>query len=521
MLELRNINKYFGQEPAVDSVNLKIAAGEIHGLVGLNGSGKSTLLNILFGSTTIDETGGYSGTYLLDGRTCRFSSPRQAIRAGIGMVHQEFALIPEMTVAENILISREKGYLFLDALLPRDFSLVDTTGNAQAARKTLQRLNLELDPNQTTGHLSITIRQFIEIAREISRDDLRLLLLDEPTAVLNTADAEHFMATLRSLADKGIAILFVSHRLQEILQLCDRLTVLREGKVVACCAAQGSSVDSITRLMVRESVVKVSRTRRQADSIPILSVRDFRVRMAGEELHGLDLDVHRNEILGIISLSGHGKLAFGAGVIGQTPFHGRLRLTDEEYSSAPCAAMIRKGLFFLSEERSRLGLLLQHSIMDNIVFAALHHDKRFHHPLLPDWLQVPDQKAIRRHAEHCIHKYDIRCTGPLQSVGDLSGGNQQKVRIAHALTLSPRLLIVNEPTRGIDIAAKERILNLFLDINHNAGTTIVIASSELDELKRVCDRIAVLYRGRLHAILDPAADDLLFTHAISGEPVLH
>ncbi len=521
MLELRNINKHFGAEPALESVNLDIAAGEIHGLVGLNGSGKSTLLNILFGSTSIHETGGYSGTYLIDGRTCRFSSPRQAIRSGIGMVHQEFALIPEMTVAENILISREKGYLFLDALFPRDFSLVDKRRNAIAARKSLQRLNLELDPNQTTGHLSINIRHFIEIAREISRDDLRLLLLDEPTAVLNTADAEHFLSTLRSLADKGIAILFVSHRLQEILQLCDRLTVLREGKVVACCAARDSTIDSITHLMVRESVVKVSRTRRRSTSTPILSVRDFRVSMAGEDLRGLDLDVNCNEILGIISLSGHGKLAFGAGVIGQVPFCGRMHLAGEEYSSSPCAAMIRNGLFFLSEERSRLGLLHQHSIMDNIVFSALHHNNRFHHPLLPHWLQVPDHKAIRRHAEHCIDVYDIRCAGPLQPVGDLSGGNQQKVRIAHALTLSPRLLIVNEPTRGIDIAAKERILNLFLDVNHSAGTTIVIASSELEELKRVCDRIAVLYRGRLHAILDPAADDLLFTHAISGEPVLH
>lgn len=520
MLELRNIIKRFGAEAALESVSLEIAAGEIHGLVGLNGSGKSTLLNILFGSTTIQETGGYDGTYLLDGRVRRFSSPCQAIRCGIGMVHQEFALIPEMTVAENILISREKGYPFIDSLFPRNFSPVDRTGNAIAARQTLHRLNLDLDPDQTTGHLSMNIRQFIEIAREISRDDLRLLLLDEPTAILNAADTDQLLTTLRSLADKEIAILFVSHRLQEILQLCDRLTVLREGKVVSCCAARDSSIDTITRLMVRESVLKVSRTRRKTDSPPILSVRDFRVRMAGEELHGLDLDVHRNEILGIISLSGHGKLAFGAGVIGQVPFCGRLRLAGEECSPSPCTAMIRKGLFFLSEERSRLGLLLRHSIMDNIVFAALQHNTRFLHSLLPHWLQVPDHKAILRHAEHCIAEYDIRCTGPLQPVGNLSGGNQQKVRIAHALTLSPHLLIVNEPTRGIDIAAKERILNLFLDVNHNEGTTIVIASSEVEELRRICDRIAVLYRGRLHAILDPVADDLLFTRAISGEPVL-
>ncbi|MBB5347031.1 sugar ABC transporter ATP-binding protein [Desulfoprunum benzoelyticum] len=521
MLELRGISKTFGPHSALSEVSLSIAAGEIHGLIGLNGSGKSTLLHILFGSSFIHETGGYNGSCFLDGKPFRFTSPAQAIAAGIGMVHQEFALIPEMTVAENILLSREKGFALTDTLFPRDFSLLDPRKNDHEARRALEYLDLKIDPRQKTGNLALNIRQFIEIAREISRDNLRLLLLDEPTAVLNTADAGNFLATLRHLADKGVAILFTSHRLPEIRGLCDRLTILREGRTVGCCDVRTASLGAITHLMLRESVTKAGRFRSRPTDDPILTIRDFQVAMAGEELLGLDLDVQRGEILGLISLSGHGKLAFGAGVIGQLPFRGSLQLDGATNPPSSSAAMIARGVFFLSEDRNRLGLLPRHSIMDNIAFSALQHDNRFLHPSLPRCLRLPDRRAIRRHGERCIREFDIRCTGPAQPVGELSGGNQQKVRIAHALTLSPRLMVVNEPTRGVDIAAKERILDMFLAINDRAGTTIVIASSELEELRRVCDRIAVLYQGRLHAILEPTADDLLFSRAISGKPVLH
>lgn len=521
MLELRGIGKSFGHHSALDEVDLSISAGEIHGLIGMNGSGKSTLLHILFGSSFIHETGGYSGDYRLDGRSVRFATPAQAISAGIGMIHQELALIPEMTVTENILLNREKGFALTDAFLPQDLSLLDPRKNYHEARRVLDHLNLDVDPLQKTGKLSMNIRQFIEIAREISRDNLRLLLLDEPTAILNSTDAGHFLTALRNLADNGTAILFISHRLQEILDLCDRLTILRDGKSVACCSARTASVDTITQLMISEHVTKACRSRSSHNTEPLLSLRDFRVDMAGDELTGLDLDVLRGEILGLISLSGHGKLAFGNGVIGRLPFRGGMCIDGTAISSSSSRLMIARGVFFLSEERLRLGLLPRQSVMDNIIFPALHHSDRFLHPFLPRYLRLPDRRAIRCHAERCIAEFDIRCTGPEQPVLELSGGNQQKVRIAHALTFAPRLLIVNEPTRGVDVAAKERILDLFLSINSQDGTTIVIASSELEELKRVCDRIAVLYRGRLVAILAPTADDLTFSRAISGEQVPH
>lgn len=517
MLTLKGITKYFGPHPALCDVDLDIGSGEIHGLVGLNGSGKSTLLHLLFGSRLIHETGGYRGSCLFAGKPVRFTSPTQAIAAGIGMVHQEFALIAEMTVAANIMLGREKGYAFTDQVLPRDLSLLSPGRNAREAQFALQRLGLEVDPRERTGALSVSIRQFIEIAREISRDTLKLLLLDEPTAVLNSTDAGKFLLTLRNLADQGTAILFVSHRLPEIFALCDRFTILRDGRTIGGGDVRATTVEATTRLMSRGSVSKAGRTRPRPSGQPIMKSRDFHVDMAGERLHGLDLDLHRGEILGLISLSGHGKLAFGAGASGQLPFTGSLYLDDERLAPASSAAMLAKGIFFLSEDRNRLGLLPNHSVMDNIAFAALHHHKRFVHPRLPGWLQLPDRRAIRHHAERFIEDFDIRCAGPGQMVGELSGGNQQKVRIAHALTLSPRLLLVNEPTRGIDLAAKERILELFLAINEQAGTTIVIASSELEELRRVCDRIAILYRGRLQVILKPTADELVFTRAISGD----
>lgn len=520
MLELIKITKTFKHCTALEAVSLNVAAGEIHGLVGLNGSGKSTLLNILFGSRTVAATGGYLGEIRLDNTVCRFRSPGEAIAAGIGMVHQEFALIPEMSVAENVRLTREVTFSLSDKLFSKNFSLVDTRRTRLEADQALQAVGLQLDQTQKAGHLSMNIKQFVEIAREISKKQLKLLLLDEPTAVLNNKDAGRLADVLRSLADRGTAIIFVSHRLDEIVAVCDRLTVLRDGRSIGSYKTAECDAMSITRLMVRDDVAKVQKLVRTITTRPILSVRHFSVNMPGEEIRHLDLDIQTGEILGIASLSGHGKAALGAGIMGLQPFQGDLYLHGVSRRSVTCAEMIREGLFLLSDERLRHGLLMHQSIMDNIVFSAIQNKGRFLQNRLPGWAKIRDKKAIRTFAEQCIADLAIHCVDLGQKVSELSGGNQQKVCIAHALALEPELLFVCEPTRGIDIAAKERILDLFITANRTRGTTIVIASSELDELKRISDRIAVLYKGKLLAILAPTASDSQFANALSGEESL-
>ncbi|WP_136810816.1 sugar ABC transporter ATP-binding protein [Desulfosediminicola flagellatus] len=517
MLELRNITKQFNNRKALDKVSLSVAPGEIHGIVGLNGSGKSTLLNLLLGSTLIFDTGGYEGDYLLDGEICRFKRPEHAIRAGVGMVHQEFALIPQMSVAENIRITRESTSRFTDTFLPRSFSLIDYINTKAEAEHTLHQFGQNIDSQQIVRHLSMNAQQFVEIARELSRVDLKLLLLDEPTAVLNQHEARLLGDSLQALAARGTAILFVSHRMSEVHAFCHRLSVLRDGRCVGSYATADCNVDAITRLMVHEYVEKVCLLPRNIKQAPLLSIENFNVEMAGDELHGIDLDIYEGEIFGITGLSGHGKSALGYGVTGLRPTSGSLYFRGKSISSRNCTEMIRSGVSLLSEERGRYSLLLNHSIMDNIVFTAFHNRGRFLRPGLAGWLKFPDTVAMRDHAEQSIEQLHIDCKDYLQHVSELSGGNQQKVCIAQALTLGSELLFVNEPTRGIDIAAKERILDLFLTANRTKGTTLVVASSELEELRRICDRVAVVHNGRISAILSPDTEEPLFIRAMMGE----
>lgn len=525
MLRLTNIAKKFGRHTALRSIDLEIAAGEIHGLAGVNGSGKSTLLNILFGSPVISRTGGHTGEIVLQGIRRTIKSPQAAIRAGLGMVHQEFAIIEEMTVAENITLTREPVFSLGKKLFGHDFSLIDRDQSERKAAETLSTLGLSLSMRQKAGGLSLSARQFLEIAREIARSDLKVLLLDEPTAVLNNEESALLLRVLKDLAEKGIAILYVSHRLDELFALCDRLTVLRNGAVSGRFSRSGFDRQNVTTSMTGGSVV-VSRRAAGHDSHDekreiAIGLRGFSVAMPGEALDGLDLDVRRGEILGVLSLAGHGKMALGPGLMGQFATSGKITVNGRDVDRPAPGPMIAQGLFMLPEDRRQAGLLLEHSIAENIAFSAVHFKGRFLRrlPLLP--ASFPDRGQIGRYAGVCIGDFDIACTGISQKVHELSGGNQQKVCIARALAMEPEVLMVNEPTRGIDLGAKERILAILLAANEKKGTTLVIASSELDELKRICDRIAVLYRGQLFAILPPNADDTTFIRAMSGDRSLH
>ncbi|MEG3065143.1 sugar ABC transporter ATP-binding protein [Acetomicrobium sp.] len=517
-LELRDISKeYFGNK-VLRSVNLSVAHGEIHGLVGENGAGKSTLMNILFGMPVIRNTGGFEGRIFIDGEPVEVNSPYDALELGIGMVHQEFMLLPGLTITENIKINREivKDNL-LSKLLGKKLGILDFERMRKDARKALDRVELNIDEMLPVLGLPVGFMQFIEIARELDKDSLRLLILDEPTAVLTEKDAETLIEVMKKLSREGISILFITHRLNEVLRVADNITVLRDGEVVGKLPSSEATIEVLAELMVGRKVDISARARRgfEEDAKPILTIKDLHVDMPGERVSGLSLNVREGEILGIGGLAGHGKIGIANGIMGLYPAKGYVHVANygEVELNSPLSAL-SSGMAFVSEDRRGMGLLLDETIELNIAVQALLSRGKFLKKYL---LNMIDRESIRKHALKMIKDLDIRCTGPNQIVRRLSGGNQQKVCIAKALTLEPSILFVSEPTRGIDVGAKKIVLDLLSQLNQELGVTIIMASSELAELRSICDRIAIIYKGRLQGILPVDASDKEFGLMMAGE----
>jgi simple sugar transport system ATP-binding protein len=517
ILEINNLYKSYKSIPALDNINLSIKAGEIHGIVGANGSGKTTLMNILFGNPIIHETGGFQGEIIYQGKKINFKNCGEAILNGIGMVHQEFALIPDMTVGENIKLGREKTFAFTDRLFGRQYSFINRKQDDESALQTLIQLGISIDPGIKIFDLSINLRQFVEIAREIDRTDLKLLILDEPTAVLNKNDGLKLIEILKGMAKRDIGILFISHRLEEVQHICDKVSVLRDGKLVSQYERGNISINTLARDMIGHIVTKAAAGKREILPQPIITFSHFSVEMPGEEIIDLDLSVYEGEIIGLTSLSGHGKLALGYGMMGMYPVQGEVYYGGIKIANMDAKANILQGMYVLPDDRQGLGILADQSVENNIIFTGNQVKNMFRIESFFAISGFIDHSQARDHVDKMIQDFDIKCSSIYQKVKELSGGNQQKVCIARALTVDPKLLFVAEPTRGVDISAKEKILHMLLEINRSRNTTIVMASSELDELKRVCDRIAVMAEGRIFKILSPDASDEDFGLALSGE----
>ena len=509
VLRLEGVSKSFEANQVLKGVDLAVEAGEIHGLVGENGSGKTTLLNVLLGHPVIRQTGGYSGRVVLDGHPLEARSLAEALAAGLGMVHQEFALLPGLTVAENITFGREKT---------RALSFIDRAADRAEAAASLQRLGVKLDPDIKAGGLSVNLAQYVEIAREIGRRALRVLIVDEPTATMGDEDSARLLPVLQVLAGQGTAIIFVSHRLEEVLAICSRITVLRDGEVVDRLARgeQDYSLERIARAMVGREIVETKRSARPVPGEGLVSFEDFGVDMPGEAISGLNLEVHRGEILGIAGLSGHGKLAIGYGLMGWHPTRGTVRMEGRPMKTDGPRGAIGQGVFLLPDDRRQSGLLLDRSIVENVIFSSVQQKRRFLRLSLGPFSPV-DWKAAEQFTREAIDRLDIRCRGPHQRVRLLSGGNQQKVCLARAMAMEPRVLAVAEPTRGVDVGARQAVLEALLRLNLEQGTTIICASSELRDLKQICDRILVVYEGRPFIELPPASDDLDLALALSGK----
>jgi len=525
IIELKNIEKeYFGNK-VLKGVNLEVKAGEIHALVGENGAGKSTLMNIIFGMPVIHNTGGFSGEILFDGEKADIKSPKDAMDLGIGMVHQEFMLLPGFTITENIKLNREiTKHNALSKILGPSLKSLDIEAMRKDAQKALKSIGMNVDDWVPIAGLPVGHMQFVEIAREIDKENIKLLVFDEPTAVLTESEADKLLEAMRKLASKGIAILFITHRLDEVLAVADNITVLRDGEQVGKIKREDATVEKIAQMMVGRKVERIEHEIREADENAeiIMSIKDLHVNMPGEVVKGISIDIKKGEILGIGGLAGQGKIGIANGVMGLYRSTGEVYVKGKKLELNNPRKAIESKLAFVSEDRRGVGLLLDTSIEMNIVMTSMQIHNKFLKPLLGlKMFSLQDNKSIREWANKMIKDLDIRCTGPTQYTRRLSGGNQQKVCIARALTLEPDILFVSEPTRGIDIGAKKLVLDLLVKLNRELGMTIVMTSSELGELRSICDRIAIIYDGKIEGILSPKASDVEFGLMMAGEYSVH
>jgi simple sugar transport system ATP-binding protein len=532
LLSLKNVSKEYYGTRVLNNVNFSLDRGEILALVGENGAGKSTLMNIIFGMPVIAQTGGYGGEIVFDGKPAAFTGPLDALEAGIGMVHQEFSLIPGFSACENIMLNREpvRRNFVCDLFGDRMATLRRDVMRERSAAA-IAKLGVGIDTATLVAEMPVGHKQFTEIAREIDRDNVKLLVLDEPTAVLTESEAEILLGALRRLADAGIAIIFISHRLREVTAIADRIVVLRDGEIVKETPTKGVSISQIAEWMIGRAVgggavgagLKPART--PALTAPSQSRSDDNyfvathlwVDMPGETVRDVSFSVTKGEIFGIGGLAGQGKLGIPNGIMGLCAAGGDLTFDGKALAINKPRTALDAGMAFVSEDRRGVGLLLDETLEWNIAFGAMQNKGQYLKRYLGGLITQRDEAAMKTLADKYIEELQIKCTGSKQRAKELSGGNQQKVCLAKAFAMQPQLLFVSEPTRGIDVGAKKLVLDTLRRVNRELGVTIVMVSSELAELSSICDRIAIVAEGRIAGILPPDAEPARFGLLMSGE----
>lgn len=478
-LALAGIVKRYPGVTALDGVDLTLAGGTVHALLGENGAGKSTLLKVLAGATAPD-----AGTITLDGTPLTFAAPRDALRRGITVIYQEFTLVPALSAAANVLLGME----------PARFGVLDAATERARAADALGALGAAFDPATPVAALTVAERQLVELARALVRD-ARVVALDEPTAALSHRETEALFARVRALRARGIAVVLVTHRLEEVRALADRVTVLRDGRHIWTGAAAEVTDAEIIRHMVGRTV---EMERVAAGREPGEAALDVRGLTRAPAFHDITLSVRRGEIVALAGLVGAGRTEVARCLAGaDRPTAGTMLLAGRPYAPRSSADAIRQGVFYMPEERKTQGLVLGMTVGENVTLATLARFCRF---------GVVRAAAERAAAQAQVDALELRPPDLARAAGTLSGGNQQKVVLAKALLAGPDVLIVDEPTRGVDVGAKSEI-HRRLRALADAGKAVLIVSSELPEVLALADRIVVLCEGRVRGELDGRTAD--------------
>jgi simple sugar transport system ATP-binding protein len=483
MLELRNITKRFGNVLANDRVNIAVRAGSIHAIVGENGAGKSTCMRIAYGFYHAD-----SGEILINGKPAAISSPHAAIALGIGMVHQHFMLVDTMTVAENIVLGAEPG----------SSVAMDLRGAQKRIAKLSEEFRLFIDPTVLIETLSVGQQQRVELLKALYRE-ARLLILDEPTAVLTPQEVEEFFQILRRMRDQGKTVIIITHKLEEVLAISDEVTVMRDGRVVGQRKTAETNAAELARLMVGRDVLLRVEKKPSAPARVVLSVRQLSLN---DRLKQISFDVRAGEIVGIAGVEGNGQtelIEALAGLAVDGKWSGTVEFEGKDITKMSARSRKELGIAHVPEDRHRRGLLLESSLAENVILGV-----HYREPAVARRGGIMlDQAAIRTRADQVIRDFDVRPPNADLPARALSGGNQQKLIIGREFGLPPKLLLVSQPTRGVDIGAIEFIHRKLVALR-DAGAAVLLVSAELEEVTALADRLMVIYDGKIVGEVDPS-----------------
>ncbi len=481
VLELRGITKQFPGVLANDNINLTLEKGEIHALLGENGAGKTTLMNILYGLYKPTK-----GEIYINGSPVEISGPTDAIRQGIGMVHQHFMLVPVLTVTENVMLGEEaiKNGLFLDRKVV-----------ARRIREISEKYGLQVDPDMYVKNLPVGIQQRVEIIKVLYRD-ANILILDEPTAVLTPQEVEELIKIIRSLVTQGVSVIFITHKLKEVLAVADRITVIRRGRTVGTTIPAEANEKSLAEMMVGRAVELMVKKKKATPGEPVLIVKDLSVRgdRGGVAVRDVSFEVRAGEVLGLAGVQGNGQTELVEALTGLRSIDsGQVQIAGHDLDHASPRQITEMGVAHVPEDRQRDGLVLSYPITDNVVLNT-YYQKPFANGI------VVNEEEVRKITVQVVKEFDVRTPSILTPVSNLSGGNQQKVIVAREFSRPIKLLIASQPTRGLDVGSIEYIHGRIIE-KRDQGTAVLVVSTELDEIRALSDRIAVMYEGRIVAIL--------------------
>ena len=501
VLELRAITKKFGPVVANDRVDFDLMPGEVHALLGENGAGKSTLMSVLYGLYTPT-----SGEILVDGEEVSIGSPSDAIALGIGMVHQHFMFIPVMTVAENIVLGNEPVHA-------GPLGVLDRGAARKRVRELSDRFGLDVDPDAVIEDISVGMQQRVEILRALYRG-ARILVLDEPTAVLTAQEIRDLIVVLQRLKAEGTSIVFISHKLAEVIEVADRITALRRGRVTGTVPSAGATEQSLARMIVGRDVVFTVEKDAHTPGAPVLEVKDLRVRddRLLEAVRGADLTVRAGEIVALAGVDGNGQTELVQAITGiRQPESGSITVDGVEIAGRGVRAAGAAGIGHIAEDRHRVGLVLPFTLAENLALRG------YRSPPLSrrGWLRLG---AIFSLAKRLIGAFDVRGGSPGSRASGLSGGNQQKLVIAREIDSEPKLLVAHQPTRGLDVGAIEFVHSQLIE-QRDAGRAVLLVSLESEEVRALADRILVIFDGAIVAEFPPDASEEELGIAMTGGAV--